>query len=155
MRTRRMIAPLITAALIAAGSPALAAPPGPPRLPEGLQAVRTRQSLLGNHAFFQQTYRGLPVFGGYYTTHTAADGTVTVTDGRRAVTGLASTAAGLGADRARALMAGPPTSRRAAPRGAPPWSRSSRPAVPGRTRSPGRSPAAGGRPRPARRRTPR
>jgi hypothetical protein len=52
------LAPLLTAGLVIAdGTAAQAAP-------DGLQPVQTRQSLLGHHTWYQQTYRGIPVFGG-------------------------------------------------------------------------------------------
>jgi Zn-dependent metalloprotease len=99
-KTLRVLAPLVAMGLaIAAGTPAQAAP-------GGLRQVQSRSSLLGTHIFYQQTYDGIPVLGGYYITHTAADGTVSVSDGRLAVTGLKATAAGVSAQRVLASVAG-------------------------------------------------
>ena len=70
---------------------------------DGLDPVAVRQSLLGTHTWYQQTYRGLPVLGGYYATHTdAATGAVTVQDGRL--------------DGGRSPAASPPASPATAPR---------------------------------------
>jgi Zn-dependent metalloprotease len=88
--------------VVSVATPALAAP----ATPEGLREIQTRTSLLATHTFYQQTYQGLPVFGGYYTTHTAKDGTVTVTDSRRQVTGLAGTDADVTEQRAKSSVAG-------------------------------------------------
>jgi Zn-dependent metalloprotease len=99
-----VLAPLFVAGLLAAaGTPASAAPPS---VPDGLRPVQTRQSLLGTHTWYQQTYRGIPVFGGYYATHTATGGAVTVDDGRQQVNGLAGATAGITAQRARSTVAG-------------------------------------------------
>jgi Zn-dependent metalloprotease len=103
MKTRRALTPLLVAALLAAGTPANAAPRS---APEGLRQIQARQSLLGTHTWYQQTYRGIPVFGGYYVTHTAADGAVTVHDGRVKVTGLHDTSADVTAQRVRSSIAG-------------------------------------------------
>jgi Zn-dependent metalloprotease len=103
LTTLRVLAPMVVLGLaIAAGTPAHAAPRA---LPDDLTVQQTRSSLLGTHVFYQQTYRGIPVVGGYYVTHTAADGTVSVSDGRKAVTGLAATVAGVSAQRVRASVA--------------------------------------------------
>jgi Zn-dependent metalloprotease len=104
-QTYRVLAPLLAAGLIAAaaGTPANAAPGS---VPEGLRQIQTRQSLLGTHTFYQQTFRGIPVFGGYYVTHTDAAGAVTVDDGRQQVTGLTRTTAGIDAQRARSSVSG-------------------------------------------------
>jgi Zn-dependent metalloprotease len=101
-RTRLALASLVSMGLVIAGGGAAHAAPG---LPGDLRTVQTRQSLLGTHTWYQQTYRGIPVFGGYYATHTEG-GKVTVDDGRKAVTGLASTAAGLTRQRATSSVAG-------------------------------------------------
>jgi Zn-dependent metalloprotease len=101
--TSRLLAPLVVAALVAAGgTPAHAAPAS---VPEGLRPVQARQSLLGTHTWYQQTYRGIPVFGGYYATHAAGGGAVTVDDGRKPVVGLADTIAGVTAQRAKSTVA--------------------------------------------------
>jgi Zn-dependent metalloprotease len=62
--------------------------------------------LLGVHTWYQQTYRGLPVFAGYYATHTATGGAISVDDGRKPVTGLSGTSAGITAQRAQSAVAG-------------------------------------------------
>jgi Zn-dependent metalloprotease len=103
-KTYRVLAPILVAGLVAAaGTPAYAAPRS---VPEGLRQIQARQSLLGTHTWYRQTYRGIPVFGGYYATHTAADGTVTVQDGRQPVKGLAGTTAGITVQRARSAVSG-------------------------------------------------
>jgi hypothetical protein len=63
-------------------------------VPADLSLVKVRQSLLGSHTWYAQTYRGVPVLGGYYAVH-ATGVTASVDDGRRTVSGLASTAPGL------------------------------------------------------------
>jgi Zn-dependent metalloprotease len=104
MRKCRVLAPLIAAGLLmAAGTPAHAAPSG---VPEGLRQVQVRDSLLGTHTWYQQTYRGIPVVGGFYATHTDAAGAVTVQDGRQQIEGLTKTTAGITAQRARSMVAG-------------------------------------------------
>jgi Zn-dependent metalloprotease len=104
MRKYRVLAPLIAAGLLlAAGPPAHAAPSG---VPAGLRQVQARHSLLGTHTWYQQTYRGIPVVGGFYATHTDAAGAVTVQDGRQQIKGLARTTAGITAQRARSMVAG-------------------------------------------------
>lgn len=59
-------------------------------VPSDLTLVRTRQSLLGSHTWYAQTYRGVPVVGGYYAVHTTKV-KASVDDGRKVVTGLATT----------------------------------------------------------------
>jgi Zn-dependent metalloprotease len=104
MRTYRVLAPLFVVGLLAAaGTPAQAAPSA---VPEGLRQVQVRQSLLGTHVWYQQTYRGMPVVGGYYATHTDASGSVTVQDGRHQLTGLTGATAGITGQRARSMVAG-------------------------------------------------
>jgi len=93
---------LVAALVVAAATPAQAAPR---KLPEGLRQVQARHSLLATHNFYQQTYGGIPVFGGYYATHTTAAGQVTVDDGRKPVTGLTGTTAGLTEQRAKSSVA--------------------------------------------------
>ncbi|BCJ50149.1 bacillolysin [Actinoplanes sp. NBRC 14428] len=98
-----LVTVLVTGLTTAAAAPAAAAPGA---LPGDLRQVQTRQSLLGTHAWYQQTFRGIPVFGGYYAVHTSADGTVATADGRKAVTGLAGTTAGVTEQRARSAVSG-------------------------------------------------
>ena len=101
MKILRVVTPLVIAGLIttAAGTPANAAP-------DGLREVQTRTSLLGTHTWYQQLYQGIPVLGGYYATHTATGGAPAVTDGRKQVTGLTRTSAGITGERARSSVAG-------------------------------------------------
>lgn len=63
-------------------------------VPADLTLVQVRQSLLGSHSWYAQTYRGTPVLGGWYAVH-ATGATASVEDGRRTVTGLASVAPGV------------------------------------------------------------
>src|SRR4051794_9092337 len=63
-------------------------------VPADLALVQVRQSLLGSHTWYAQTYRGLPVLGGYYAVH-ATGATAAVDDGRRPVTGLGTVAPGV------------------------------------------------------------
>ena len=97
MRTSITVASVVIAGLVAAATPAQAAPPA---VPDGLREIQVRQSLLGAHTWYQQLYRGIPVLGGYYATHPGS-----VTDDRKPVTGLARTTAGITGDRARSGVA--------------------------------------------------
>jgi Zn-dependent metalloprotease len=102
-RTIRVLAPLVTIGLVLwGGAEAQAAAAS---VPADLTQVQSRQSLLGTHTWYQQTYRGIPVVGGYYATHLVGR-KLTVDDGRKAVTGLGSTSAGLTAQRAKSAVAG-------------------------------------------------
>src|SRR3954470_6309546 len=103
-RVYRRLAPVIAGAMVVAvvASPAHAAPTG--NSADGLRQIQVRQSLLGTHTWYQQTYRGLPVVGGYYVKHVDAAGKTTVDDLRKAVTGLSSNTAGLAQDRARSSV---------------------------------------------------
>jgi hypothetical protein len=73
---------------------------------DGLAQVAVRHSLLGTHTWYDQTYRGLRVLGGFYATHTDAAGVTTVQDGRVAVTGAPSTTPAFGGDQARSAASG-------------------------------------------------
>jgi Zn-dependent metalloprotease len=102
---------LTALALVAGGLFALpasaAGAPAPVRAPEGLSLVAVRQSLLGTHTWYQQTYRGIPVLGGYYATHSSSrTGGVTISDGRVAITGAPAIAATFAQDRAQTLATG-------------------------------------------------
>ncbi|HEX6873771.1 MAG TPA: bacillolysin [Micromonosporaceae bacterium] len=101
---RRWTLALVAAAGLAAaalGAPAQAAAP----TPDGLTVVAVRQSLLGTHTWYDQTYRGLPVLGGFYATHTdSRTGAVTVQDGRIDVSTLATTTATVARSRAQASV---------------------------------------------------
>ncbi|MDX6241752.1 MAG: hypothetical protein QOG10_6576 [Kribbellaceae bacterium] len=62
--------------------------------PPSLELVRTKTSLLGKDYWFQQTFKSLPVIGGYYAKHCDKAGKLLqVADGRDAVPGSLSTAA--------------------------------------------------------------
>ncbi len=63
-------------------------------VPADVTLVQVRQSLLGSHSWYAQTYRGVPVLGGWYAVH-ATGPTASVEDGRRPVTGLASVTPGV------------------------------------------------------------
>jgi Zn-dependent metalloprotease len=104
----RRIGALVTGLGVAAAiaTPAHAAPSSP-AVPEGLKLVQVRESLLGTHTWYEQTYNGVPVLGGFYATHKDAQtGAVTVDDGRKAITGLDRTTPGFAADRAQSSVAG-------------------------------------------------
>jgi Zn-dependent metalloprotease len=98
-RTLLVLAPLVTMGLVVAGGTAAQAAPAE------LTKIQTRESLLGTHTWYQQTYRGIPVFGGYYATH-SDKGVLSVDDGRKTITGLADATAGLTAQSARSRVAG-------------------------------------------------
>lgn len=97
--SRVLVAGLAAGVVAGAGVPASAAP-------ADLQRVRERTSLLGTHTWYQQVYRGIPVVGGYYAVHAGFDGKVGVADGRKDVSGLAETGAGVSEQRARTAVAG-------------------------------------------------
>jgi len=103
-RVLRLLAPLAATVLVVAAvaSPAHAGPAQ--RSADGLRQIQVRQSLLGTHTWYQQTYQGLPVVGGYYVKHVDAAGKVTIDDLRKTVTGLSSSTAGLAQDRARSSV---------------------------------------------------
>jgi hypothetical protein len=99
---------LAGAALAAAtlSAPAHAAPVPTGSTVDGLSLVAVRQSLLGSHEWYQQTYRGLPVLGGFYAVHTnSRTGQVETQDGRFAVRGVPAIAAKFDGSRAAGLAA--------------------------------------------------
>ncbi|KRF38223.1 M4 family metallopeptidase [Terrabacter sp. Soil810] len=63
-------------------------------VPADLTLVQVRQSLLGSHSWYAQTYRGVPVLGGFYAVHSTG-ASASVDDGRRVVTGLTSVSPGV------------------------------------------------------------
>jgi hypothetical protein len=85
------LALLATAALSAAPSLTAQAAPAPTQgaVPSSLALVQTSTSLLGSHTWYQQTYRGVPVLGGFYAVHDLNSGT-RVVDGRLDVSGVSS-----------------------------------------------------------------
>jgi len=98
------LALLATAALSTA--PSLVAQAAPARsadaVPSSLSLVQTTTSLLGSHTWYQQTYRGIPVLGGFYAVHDLSSGKQVV-DGRLDVSSLSSVSAKI--DRAAAQAA--------------------------------------------------
>ncbi|WBQ02902.1 M36 family metallopeptidase [Kribbella sp. CA-293567] len=92
-RRRKAIAAVTaTGAVLALGlsftSAAGAAPAGNSAanaVPGNLKLIKTKTSLLGKHHWYQQTFKGLPVVGGYYAQHVDKSGKVQVADGRDAV----------------------------------------------------------------------
>lgn len=106
MRRSPLLAPFVApvaviaaagALLCTAGSGSVAAPlpaVASAGVPSDLTLVQVRRSLLGSHSFYAQTYRGVPVLGGFYSVHSTG-ATSSVDDGRKAVTGLASVTPGL------------------------------------------------------------
>ncbi|MFC0622905.1 M36 family metallopeptidase [Kribbella deserti] len=61
---------------------------------QALELIRTKTSLLGKHYWYQQTYNGLPVIGGYLARHVDKAGKVTsIKDGRDAIPSNLSTTA--------------------------------------------------------------
>jgi Zn-dependent metalloprotease len=81
--------------------------PAAPGSPDGLSLIAVKHSLLGDHTWYEQTYRGLPVLGGFYAKHTdSRTGAVTTQDGRLVVTGLTSTTTGISETTARGRALG-------------------------------------------------
>jgi Zn-dependent metalloprotease len=72
----------VTAATFGIGAPASA-------VPGDLKLVAVKKSLLGTHYWYQQTYQGHPVLGGFYAEHVdSRTGKVVVADGRAKVGSL-------------------------------------------------------------------
>jgi Zn-dependent metalloprotease len=87
------------------GGTAAYAAPAP--APDGLTLVATRHSLLGTHTWYQQTYRGIPVLGGFYATHTdARTGKTQVEDGRITIKGTPARTASFARGRAETATTG-------------------------------------------------
>ena len=96
------IGAIVGLTVVAGGTTAYAAP-----APDGLTLVATRHSLLGTHNWYEQTYRGVPVLGGFYATHTdARTGLVQVQDGRVQVTGTPARSASFARGRAESAATG-------------------------------------------------
>jgi hypothetical protein len=74
-------------------NPAVTAATG---IPPSLKLIRAKRSLLGKHYWYQQTFKGLPVVGGYYAKHIEAGKLLQVADGRDAVPESLSTTAVIG-----------------------------------------------------------
>lgn len=74
---------------------------------DGLRLIATKHSVLGEHLWYQQTYRGLPVLGGYLARHIDRQSrALSVDDGRLDVTGAIASSAGVPAAVASAAAAG-------------------------------------------------
>lgn len=96
---RSLLATLVvtTLAVGSLGAPAAAAPAAP----DGLTLIAVRHSLLATHTWYQQTYRGIPVLGGFYAKHTdSRTGAVTTQDGRIAIAASLPVTAAIGRDQA-------------------------------------------------------
>ncbi|GAA2512601.1 M4 family metallopeptidase [Winogradskya humida] len=88
---------------VVAGATAANAAPAP----DGLTLIATRQSLLGTHNWYQQTYRGLPVVGGFYATHLdSRTGKTEIQDGRITIKGTPAAAASYARSRAESTVTG-------------------------------------------------
>src|SRR4051812_16988720 len=91
MTKRRKALVVVTAGLatvsvgLSFGGSAGAVTGGVTATPDGLTLIRSKTSLLGEHYWYQQTFKGLPVVDGYYAKHVGKDGVVEVADGRDAV----------------------------------------------------------------------
>jgi Zn-dependent metalloprotease len=100
MKRLAAIGSIVGLIVVASGTAAHAAP-------DGLTLVATRHSLLGTHTWYQQTYNGVPVLGGYYAAHTdGRTGATTVQDGRIAVTGLSARGAAVARGTAESSVTG-------------------------------------------------
>ncbi len=106
MRSRRILAVLAVAALgssaTAIANAAQHADSSSAALPGDVHLVQVRESLLGKHYWYQQTYQGLPVIDTYYARHVDTSGAETVTDGRKAITSDISVLPSVAADTASA-----------------------------------------------------
>ncbi len=69
-------------------------------IPSDVAWLRSRTSLLGQHAWYQQQYQGLPVLDAYYARHILSSGDVKIYDGRMAVTANLSTQAKISPNKA-------------------------------------------------------
>lgn len=92
---RRLLAVAAIALLAAPWAPADASsvtgalPAKAPQPGEGLRLIAVKQSLLGTHTWYAQTFRGLPVIDGYRAEHVDQAGrTVRVDDARLPVSGV-------------------------------------------------------------------
>jgi Zn-dependent metalloprotease len=101
LSTRRAL--VAAAAAVALAATPLSAPVAASAAPtaSGLTVIAVKHSLLGTHTWYQQTYRGVAVLGGYYATHTdRRTGAVSTQDGRLAVAGVPTVAATITGSRA-------------------------------------------------------
>ncbi len=98
LRAKRVFAAVAITAACTATVPALsmttalAAPTPAAAVPAGLTPVVTLHSLLGTHAWYRQTFHGLPVLDSFYVRHFDKAGRlIAVDDGRQTVPGAVST----------------------------------------------------------------
>src|SRR4051812_49105886 len=97
MATRRWAKAAVTG--VAAIAATLVTAPATHAAPPNLKLVAVKESLLAKHLWYEQTYHGHPVVGGFYAEHVdKRSGTTTVTDGRASISGLARPSATVGAD---------------------------------------------------------
>ncbi|HEX6341930.1 M4 family metallopeptidase [Umezawaea sp.] len=102
MRLRRLVAAVCCAAAVPLPAGAAHAAP---ETPADLALLAARESLLGEHHWYRQTFDGKPVLGGYYARHVdKRTREVTVRDGRIAVEGLASGLPAVAAEQAGAVV---------------------------------------------------
>ncbi|MEV6350324.1 M4 family metallopeptidase [Actinoplanes sp. NPDC051851] len=103
---KRQLTVIGTVAALAVAGSGVAATAAPAGL-DGLSLVKTKHSLLGTHTWYQQTWHGIPVLGGYYATHTNdKTGETTVADGRLTVTGSPSVTATFARGKAESAVTG-------------------------------------------------
>jgi Fungalysin/Thermolysin Propeptide Motif/Fungalysin metallopeptidase (M36) len=103
LRYSRRFLSLVVAAIVATALFA-ATPAGASA--NDLKLIRTRVSLLGTHYWYEQTYRGLPVVGGFYARHVDRNGKVfLIQDGRKRIVGLTSLAPSVRRSRAESVAA--------------------------------------------------
>ncbi|MEU4241298.1 M4 family metallopeptidase [Actinoplanes sp. NPDC026619] len=99
MKRLAAIGSIVGLVIVASGTAAHAAP-------DGLTLVATRHSLLGTHTWYQQTYNGVPVLGGYYAAHTDSTGARSIDDGRIAIKGVPARSAAFARGRAESSVTG-------------------------------------------------
>lgn len=101
LRAHTVVGMIAVAALTTAMATPSAAAPAPER--DGLTLVAVKHSLLGTHTWYQQSFQGIPVLGGFYATHTNdKTGDLIVQDGRYKVSLPVAFAATVTTDRAQA-----------------------------------------------------
>lgn len=104
-RYRSLLASIGTFALVAGSLAAPQSASAAPVVPGDVTLVSVRHSLLGTHSWYRQTYRGVPVLGGFYAVHTTSSGATTIDDGRLAVPSTLTTAAKVDRNRAQRTTA--------------------------------------------------
>lgn len=73
---------------------------------DGVRVIKEKRSLLGTHSWYQQTYRGVDVLGGFLAKRAYDSGDTTVADGRKAIRGAPGVVPAVTRDRAKGA-AGP------------------------------------------------